>query len=120
MKKSILATEAFWQRSQRAKRGIGLPDNTTIFGDSDDDSLQRAAQGFHTVSGFQFGGFGQGLDNARHRIPRQHARNVMGDSGHDFTAAHGGQIGEDKINDCPANVGESVAIEEKKRSAAVA
>jgi len=82
--------------------------------------VQRAAQGFHAVTGFQFGCLAQGLDNAHHRIPRQHARDIVGDSGHEFTTAHGGQIGEDKINDRPANVGESIAVEEKKRRAAVA
>jgi len=73
--------------------------------------MQRAAQGFHAVTGFQIGGFGQGIDNAHHRFPRQHARDVMGDSGHDFTTANGGQIGENRRRDLPGNIGESIAIE---------
>jgi dGTP triphosphohydrolase len=44
----------------------------------------------------------------------------VGNGGHDFAPTPSGHVGEDKINDCPANVGESVPVEEKKRSAAVA
>jgi hypothetical protein len=44
----------------------------------------------------------------------------MGYSGHDFAAAAGGQIGKDEVNDGSANIGKSVAVEEKKRGAAMA
>jgi hypothetical protein len=44
----------------------------------------------------------------------------MGCGGHDFAAAARGQIGKDEVNDGSANIGKSVAIEEKKRGAAMA
>jgi len=39
----------------------------------------------------------------------------MGDDGHDFSPATGGQVGEDRRCDLPGYIGEGVAIEEKKR-----
>jgi hypothetical protein len=44
----------------------------------------------------------------------------VGDGGHDFTATSGGQVGEDEVNDSPPDVSEGVAVEEEKRSAAMA
>ncbi len=44
----------------------------------------------------------------------------MGYGGHHFAAAPGGQVGENEVNDRPANVGKRVAIEEQERGAAMA
>jgi hypothetical protein len=44
----------------------------------------------------------------------------MGDGGHDFASATGGQIRKNEINNRPANVGESIAVEEKERGTAMA
>jgi hypothetical protein len=62
----------------------------------------------------------KGFDNLHHRFPGQHARDAVGHGGHDFPAAAGGQVGEDEVNNGPADVSKSVAVEEEKRSAAVA
>jgi hypothetical protein len=44
----------------------------------------------------------------------------MGNGGHDFAAAAGGKVGEDKVDDSSTDIGESVAIEEKEWRAAMA
>jgi hypothetical protein len=44
----------------------------------------------------------------------------MGHGGHNFPPAAGGQVGENEVNDGPADVSKSVAVEEEKWSAAVA
>jgi hypothetical protein len=44
----------------------------------------------------------------------------VGHGGHDFAPAPGGQIGKYKVNDGPPDVGKRVAVEEKKRRAAMA
>jgi len=40
--------------------------------------------------------------------------------GHDFPASPGGEFGEQCRRDLSCDIGESVAVEEKKRSAAMA
>jgi antitoxin component of MazEF toxin-antitoxin module len=62
----------------------------------------------------------QALNDFHHCFPRQHAGNVMGDGGHDFAAAAGGQVGKDEVNNRSPNVSERVAVEEEERGAAMA
>jgi len=44
----------------------------------------------------------------------------MGHPGHNLSAPNGRQVGKNQVNDSSANVCEGIAVEEKKRGAAVA
>jgi len=65
-------------------------------------------------------GFAKGLDNLRHRFPRENTGNVMRDRRHDLAPPSRLQFSENQINERPANVRKSIAVEEKERSAPMA
>jgi hypothetical protein len=44
----------------------------------------------------------------------------VGNGGHHFPSAGRGQVGENEVNDRPADVGKRVAVEEQERRAAMA
>jgi hypothetical protein len=43
----------------------------------------------------------------------------VGDSGHDFTTAYSGQVGEKRRRDLPGDISEGIAIEKQERGAAM-
>lgn len=49
----------------------------------------------------------------------EHTGDIVSHGGHDFPAAASGKIGKYEINDSAAHVGKSIAVEEKKRGAAM-
>ncbi len=117
---STFKNQAFRQGNQLGATSIHLPDEAAIIKLADDDATGRAAQRFHAIARLQIGRFKQALDDFNHGFPRKDTGDVMGDRGHDFTAADCGQVGEDEVNHGSPNVGERVAVEEKERSAAMA
>lgn len=81
--------------------------------------MQRAAEGLDPVARLEVGAFAQALDDLHHRLPVQHAGDVVGDGRGGLAPAAGGEVGKDQVGDRTPDIGEGVSVEEEKRGATV-
>jgi hypothetical protein len=98
---------------------VGLPGYAAIGQETDDGTVQGAAEGFHTVAGLEIRALAKALHDFHHHFPIKHAGNVVGDGGGGFATARRGQVSKNEVSDSAPNIGEGVAVKEEKRGAPV-
>ena len=110
------ADQTFGQGEEFGLAAVGLPDHAAVIKQTEDSALRRTAEGLDAVARQVRSAFAKALDDFHHALPVQHAGDVVGDGGHNLTAAASGQIGEDKVNDRSSDFSKRVAVKEKEWS----
>jgi hypothetical protein len=115
----FLADKTFGKANQLAFGAIGLPDNTPVLQNFENDTARCASHGFYSIADFPIGSFAERFDDLNHGISIQNTSYVVGDSGSDLTPAALRQVRKCCGRKLAPDIGEGIAVEEKERGFAV-
>jgi len=115
----LLFSNQTFRQSSKFDAGIRAPHHPPVPQHAYNRPTHGTAQRLDTVAVLEIKCFRKLLHNPGHGIVIEHTGDMVGYGRHHFTPATRGELGENEVNYCPANVSEGIAVEEKKRSAAM-